>query len=391
MSKTPSLLNKLSRRDRKRLRRQWRQLDAGLEVFAPHPYLHDAEMRLALEDEEMAKRVNPALPAPRSGTVVSEWKKPIQGYKATSVARSDNVGGTTFGHGTGTGFHFCRHAAEYPVVNLGQGTMIYAGARSDTLRSVHDWKLIIDLSGISADSAYAGPAEYDSLRQFVSSDCPQMSVDWPDYGLPPVRFGFWEELVKLLPKGDVLVRCFGGHGRTGTAIAALLIIAWDYDAATAIATIRKHHCEQAVESANQKRYLAQLSNWWRAKNGQPVTELETEDEPALALVSPSAVNDPKWMCETCNEVFEVLEDCITHGEIVHHLPAGKAFQNADYVGSQSDAADDLYDCPACTQTFTDAALLSTHRQTVHEAPLSATEQAIMKRLTHGEAMKLANK
>jgi len=267
--------------------------------------------------------------------------------------------------------------------------MIYAGARCDTLRSAHDWKLIIDLSGISADSAYAGPSEYDSLRQFVSSDCPQISLDWPDYGLPPVRFGFWEELAKLLPKGDVLVRCFGGHGRTGTAIAALLVIGWDYDAATAIATIRKHHCEQAVESANQKRYLAQLSNWWRAKNGQPVAELEPEAQPTLALVSP-AVNDPKWMCETCNEVFEALEDCITHGEIAHHLPAGKAFQNAVYVGSQSDTAADLYDCLSCDLTFTDAALLATHRQTEHEAPLTASKQAAMQQLTHGEAMQLMN-
>lgn len=49
--------------------------------------------------------------------------------------------------------------------------------------------------------------------------------------------------------------CIGGHGRTGTYLAALVsVVLGEKDAIT---WVRKHYCEKAVESASQVRFLHQ--------------------------------------------------------------------------------------------------------------------------------------
>ena len=48
--------------------------------------------------------------------------------------------------------------------------------------------------------------------------------------------------------------CIGGHGRTGTFLAALVSVYGEKDA---IAYVRQHYCKRAVESASQIDFLAQ--------------------------------------------------------------------------------------------------------------------------------------
>lgn len=57
----------------------------------------------------------------------------------------------------------------------------------------------------------------------------------------------------------VEIGCHAGHGRTGMALAALLILA-GFDADTAMLKVWNDYCDQAIETNAQERYLLDLSN-----------------------------------------------------------------------------------------------------------------------------------
>ncbi|HEX9713805.1 MAG TPA: hypothetical protein VGB52_14785 [Actinomycetota bacterium] len=63
---------------------------------------------------------------------------------------------------------------------------------------------------------------------------------------------------------DVEIGCLAGHGRTGTALAALMILAGDGWRAS-IDRVRLNYCVCAVETIEQERYLSGLA----ARLGRP--------------------------------------------------------------------------------------------------------------------------
>jgi hypothetical protein len=83
-------------------------------------------------------------------------------------------------------------------------------------------------------------------------------VDWPDMHV--VSVGYLDSLVdssiKLLEKGAVLnIGCIGGHGRTGTLLAALIMKIENLQAGAAIIEARKRYCELAIETNAQEKLL----------------------------------------------------------------------------------------------------------------------------------------
>jgi protein-tyrosine phosphatase len=63
-----------------------------------------------------------------------------------------------------------------------------------------------------------------------------------------------EWLARRIEKGDkVHIGCIGGHGRTGTVLAAL--VAYMTDEADAVKYVRDNYCRKAVESAAQISFL----------------------------------------------------------------------------------------------------------------------------------------
>jgi hypothetical protein len=78
-------------------------------------------------------------------------------------------------------------------------------------------------------------------------------LDWPDMQPPTVGLNFWIALWSMLPE-KTAVCCHGGHGRTGTCIAALMIASGS-DYYEAIETVRTKHCKKAVETVRQEEYL----------------------------------------------------------------------------------------------------------------------------------------
>lgn len=142
-------------------------------------------------------------------------------------------------------------------------TKSISGASGAHLNPTHT-ALVIDCAGLyssgtSTKPFIEGDERFDSLKQFVV-DPPILRLHWTDMGIPPVQYDFWVELMDLLPEGLTKICCHGGHGRTGTALAALYLVAHpDVTADDAIDLVRKEHCSRAIETAGQEDYLRNLA------------------------------------------------------------------------------------------------------------------------------------
>ena len=88
---------------------------------------------------------------------------------------------------------------------------------------------------------------------------PHAHVDWPDFGLPADPGAFRSALRDALERArrgeEVELGCLGGHGRTGTALACLAVLAGT-PASEAVAWIRANYCPKAVETPAQEALVA---------------------------------------------------------------------------------------------------------------------------------------
>lgn len=127
------------------------------------------------------------------------------------------------------------------------------------------WKadVILDLAGNltgGAEFVMKGPPEFLALNKLVKMPT-VIRLQWPDYQAVSAPIEFWKEVLRLLPVGKrVMISCQGGHGRSGTALSALMIASGWYTASEAIEEVRYVHCKKAVEGAAQKNYLYKLAN-----------------------------------------------------------------------------------------------------------------------------------
>jgi hypothetical protein len=115
--------------------------------------------------------------------------------------------------------------------------------------------------GVRFDRSYTRevpPAVGVYLDRVWSPPWPHFHVDWPDFGVtadPPV---FRAALVSLLARARegerVEIGCLGGHGRTGTALACLAVLA-GVPASEAVAWVRQRYCSRAVETPDQQAFV----------------------------------------------------------------------------------------------------------------------------------------
>jgi len=155
----------------------------------------------------------------------------------------------------------CRHWRQQ--VEIEPGVIVHGSAYMDRPRADDwDWPEIgVYLSERwieetpMASFYWAGPTLGPS-SEVVLLPCPDGG--WPSYeketkqvlayALEAARAGRFVE-----------VGCNAGHGRTGMALAALMILA-GFDAETAMLKVWNHYCEQAIETVGQESYLFELDH-----------------------------------------------------------------------------------------------------------------------------------
>jgi hypothetical protein len=122
----------------------------------------------------------------------------------------------------------------------------------------------------------------DELREHYDIPCEEIMVPWPDFGKPKVKMSFWETIHKVIKHRGwktVCIHCGHGHGRTGTAMSCILVAMCGYSATEAVDTIRKYHCEEAVETSGQCRYIMEVDYQY---NGRKLSE-ENSPLPSMRI------------------------------------------------------------------------------------------------------------
>jgi hypothetical protein len=165
----------------------------------------------------------------------------------------------------------CYHAPQQVIAGKGWG--VWAGTKAGCIETANKYDVIMNLTFSSIKECHSIPIPELKKWESYSSPFIELQMEWPDCGIIRLPRAFWEELVVYLETNHskLLIFCQGGHGRTGTAIACLMVTALDYTAKQAIAWIRKNYCSSAIESVSQENYIRQI-----ARKGRKQIEPESQ-------------------------------------------------------------------------------------------------------------------
>jgi len=184
--------------------------------------------------------------------------------------------GKQWNYGKGQVYSPCRHEPT-PVFEI-EGVTYHACSGN---KVNYKWEgTLINLKGdthlVKPKPVVAVSPDWEELLSVSGGDDPfpdTVVVDWKDYQAPPVSREFWQYLHDTLVErqSNPLLYCVGGHGRTGTAMVALMVVSgYTPTVGEALEHIHKHYCEEAVESVSQERYLYGL-------NGEQMPEKKEKD------------------------------------------------------------------------------------------------------------------
>lgn len=84
---------------------------------------------------------------------------------------------------------------------------------------------------------------------------------WPDFRLPHDRHDAHDAFAQALRRAAhdrVEIACWGGRGRTGTALACLAVLD-GVPAGDAVGFVREHYAAHAVETPWQRRYVTRFA------------------------------------------------------------------------------------------------------------------------------------
>ncbi len=157
----------------------------------------------------------------------------------------------------------CRHWRE--PVDLRNGVTVFASAWFD--RPVNqpvdiDWPDIgFYLDGSwSQTTMLCSPGFRPRFAHYKPSKL--MIYPWPDLGVPREPTRFRRALHWLLHQATegrrIEIGCAGGHGRTGTTLAGLLILQ-GMTTTRAIKKVRNEYCRDAIETKSQTQMLQRLT------------------------------------------------------------------------------------------------------------------------------------
>jgi hypothetical protein len=92
---------------------------------------------------------------------------------------------------------------------------------------------------------------------------PAAHLDWPDFGVPrdtQLADALIEDVFARARRGErVEVGCIGGHGRTGTVLACMAVLA-GLPASEAVAWVRANYCQRAVQEPSQAYWVERFAH-----------------------------------------------------------------------------------------------------------------------------------
>lgn len=203
---------------------------------------------------------------------------------------------------------YCNHIPKTPTFYIGAKERaertglssplgLYVGSISSK-NVKDDFDFIIDGGGVIAtydlsDNILEGDEQLVEMLREHTTFTPAvrvLKVDWLDRKAPRLAPSFWTALNEQV-HGDVMTCCQGGHGRSGTAFACLLLCnAPDYDALDAIIHLRAVHCARAIESAEQHDYINTVAEFLgRQGNARELGEVHDYKAAFRAMTKPTAL------------------------------------------------------------------------------------------------------
>jgi hypothetical protein len=103
--------------------------------------------------------------------------------------------------------------------------------------------------GLYLDPQWQPPWDHDNL-------------EWPDFGVPDDARPVLKALRFLRDRAhsgqQVEIGCFGGHGRTGTALACLAVLGGT-PSQDAVTWVKANYCSEAVETPEQAAFASSLN------------------------------------------------------------------------------------------------------------------------------------
>lgn len=157
----------------------------------------------------------------------------------------------------------CSHG---PTAVYAINSVIYHGA---DFRGVSSFNGELVINFTSQPNIHSSLAQIPELAQHLVLPYKELMVPWPDMGVPCVKPEFWQALHKYIQDNKyehVCFHCQMGHGRTGTALAAMLVANVGYSAKEAVEFVRQEYCKEAVETFSQTSYLQELDTTFNKRS-----------------------------------------------------------------------------------------------------------------------------
>jgi len=183
-----------------------------------------------------------------------------------------------------TGYDWKKSCVHMPKeIISARGWSVWGGKKEDVKHRLTDFDLVLNLANYGpVKQTHVIPIP--ELKEFENFDSfTEVQLDWPDFGTITLPREFWDKLIAYIRTNNqkTLVFCQGGHGRTGTALACLIVCSMNWTAQDAIDWIRKNYCSSAIETYEQRLYIEKI---W--KDGLTDNELvaikQAEDVKALS-------------------------------------------------------------------------------------------------------------
>lgn len=243
---------------------------------------------------------NGALTCDYCGARFQEWKDANK-HETEEGKRANSSLYTTSYSSSSSSYAHCVHKPQKVLTaKEDQGWEVYAGRKWDCEPTLNNFDIVLNLSGTPTTKKHVIPFnELKGWEQGGGRKYKEINLDWPDRGVVDLPAEFWKDFHKMLVKQGavrikeaqeknnkinpirVVVFCIGGHGRTGTAVASMLVSFFDYKAKAAIKWVRTNLCEDCIETVGQEDYVFDMAGEERpertsksnSKSGYTVQEL----------------------------------------------------------------------------------------------------------------------